>query len=687
MFRVIARILTGAARRGRALALAVLVAPSFAASPTPLALDDRFSADWSPEDCGIFKLGDVDPSVLCGYVSVPLRHGVEGSARIRLAVVVIPAADLERRKPDPLFLAQGGPGGSTIAGFAQVLLGDLTKRPVLDRDLVLWDQRGTYFSQPRLLCREASRLPPDASPEQLREAMRKCGVRLAAEAGDLSAFNSVENARDADAVRAALGYETFNFYGVSYGTELGQFLMRERPQHLRAVVLDAVVPLGFSLVTDVPAVQQRVMEQYARSCSESAQCNAAYPNLGARYLALLDRLDKAPVPVPAARGAAAARGPDGKAAAPDTIDGKDLDAALYQSIYDREAVPLVPYIIDRAEQGDLSFVMNFVQLMRDEQSDMADGMYLTVVCSQYGDTPAGALQFTGVAKRVAESAADEGRQILEACTDWRIRLLDKALLQPVKSDIPTLLLSGSFDPITPPAHAERVASTLGHAYTVTFARGTHGQAFSLPCANRLISAFLDKPDERPDASCANEASPAFFTPDQLIRLPSQVRGGSATIREHLAALAVPAIVVALALGLLFSAVPVYSVTEIVRVFRRPARALPEGAAGRLIAAAPWIPVLAGLTLLGFLAIAAVQIAAAIERNQFLLLVGAVPAGLKALTWLLLPYALVLSLMTVAMTRLWKHQARSRMGRVYYTVLVIAGWAVCAALLRTGLFGW
>ncbi|MEI7443518.1 MAG: alpha/beta fold hydrolase, partial [Burkholderiales bacterium] len=408
--------------------------------------ESAFTADWSYEDCGLFKLPENDPSVLCGYVSVPLRHDEPGSRRIKLATVVIPAFDTARRKADPLFLAQGGPGGSTIGGFAKVLLDDPSKRPVLDRDLVLWDQRGTYFSQPRLQCRETTKLPADASPEAQREALRACGRRLAAEAGDLSAFNSQENARDADAVREALGYASFNFYGVSYGTELGQFLMRERPAKLRAAVLDAVVPVGFNLVTDVPAVKQRVMERYARTCAESAACNAAYPNLGPRYLALLDRLDKTPVPIPLGRP-----GRDGSPAPTATLTGRDLDGALYQSLYQREAVPLVPYIVERAEQGDYSFVLNFVSLMQEAHSDMADGMYMTVVCAEHGDTPEAALRFPGVVGRLADGAAEEGRQILQVCGDWGIRLLDRGQLRPVRSDIPTLLLSGSFDPITPPA--------------------------------------------------------------------------------------------------------------------------------------------------------------------------------------------------------------------------------------------
>jgi pimeloyl-ACP methyl ester carboxylesterase len=432
------------------------------------------------------------------------------------------------------------------------------------------------------------------------------------------------------------------------------------------------------------------MQQFSSACRESEACNLAYPGLGERYLALLDKLDKSPVALPAPSGPLLGKArPASPPAEADTMSGRDLDGALYQLIYSREAVPLVPYIIERAERGDYSFAINFVQLMQASRSDMADGMYMAVVCSEYGDTPEVALKFPGVIKRLADEAAEDGKQILEVCRNWGIRLLDKSLLEPVRSDIPTLLMSGSFDPITPPAHAQRVASHLSRAQSVTFARGAHGQAFLLPCANQLISAFLDNPDARPQAACANEAAPAFYTPDQLVSLP--VRRGrasaSASIQDHLAALAGPAAVVAGALLLLFSAIPVYSVTEIVRVFRARTWQPPQGWAGRLLAAAPWIPVLAGLTLLGFLLFSLRQLTGEIGRNQFLLLVGALPMGVKSLTWWLLPYAASMLLMTLAMIQIWRHQARSRFGRLYYTLLVVAGWAVCLALVRTGLFGW
>jgi pimeloyl-ACP methyl ester carboxylesterase len=665
----------------------VVVAAAIGAAPADK--PDRVTTNaYSPEDCGLFKVNVSDKSVQCGFVAVPLRHGDANAPRIRLATMVIPAFDSKYRKPDPLFLAQGGPGGSTIRSFAQILLDDAGKRPTLDRDIVLWDQRGTYLSQPRLLCREGRDLPDDASDEAQLAAIRKCGERLTLEAGDLSAFNSLENARDVDAVRAALGYDQFNFYGVSYGTELGQFLMRERPPELRSVILDAVVPLGFSLITDVPAVKQKVMQRYAQACEQSPECKLAYPNLGSRYLALLDRLDKNPVPITALAPPVAQAGGGKTAAAPakaPTLSGKDLESALYQSVYMRQAVPLVPYVIDRAEQGDFSFAVNLAQLMEASDEEMADGMYMTVVCTENGDTADDKIVFPGLIRRLADAGVKDAKQILEVCRSWKLRLLDKALLQPVKSDIPTLLLSGRFDPITPPEQADRVAATLDRAYKFTFPGGTHGQAFTVSCANRMIAAFLNDPSKAPDGRCAVEEPPKFITPDQVLGLPARHKASTATVREHMVALAGPVFGIIFALALLFSAVPVYSVSEIVRIFRRRARALPGGWRGRLIASAPWVPVLTGFLLLAFLAIAAVSVGEEIQRNQLLLLVGVVPAWVKSLTWWLLPYVLALLLMTVALRLLWRYRARTIFGRVYYTILVLAGWSVLIALLKTDLF--
>src|SRR6185436_1251837 len=190
-----------------------------------------------------------------------------------------------------------------------------------------------------------------------------------------------------------------------------------------------------------------------------------------------------------------------------------------------------------------------------------------------------------------------------------------------------------------------------------FPSGTHGQAFTVPCANRIIATFLDAPANAPDSACARETPPSFVTPDQLLSLPGRKQGGTATLQDHMLALRAPAMALLVALALLFSAVPVYAVSEIVRVFRSRTLRLPGGWPGRLIAAAPWVPVLTGLMLVGFLAAVVSSVGTAVSRNQLLLLIGAVPAWVKDLTWGLLPFVLSLVLMTLAMVLLWLHGAR------------------------------
>ena len=216
----------------------------------------------------------------CGFVTVPRRHADPTGPAIRLATVII-KSDAEKRAPEPLFIAQGGPGGSSIKSFAQLLVSSPQLRPARNRDLVLWDQRGT-FSRPALLCPEVSKAELEAmtdtknlseteKDELQRDGYRACG-RLAREVGDLSAFNTVENANDVDAIRQALGYGRIAFYGVSYGTELGQYLMRQHPAILHAVVLDAVVPTQFNLMTQVGSVKQRIAQKYFQGCEREAAC-------------------------------------------------------------------------------------------------------------------------------------------------------------------------------------------------------------------------------------------------------------------------------------------------------------------------------------------------------------------------------------------------------------------------------
>ena len=69
---------------------------------------------------------------------------------IRLPVAILKAKS-ENPRPDPLFVAQGGPGGDAFEVFSLTML----NHPIVrDRDLVIFNQRGTLYAEPDLRCTE-----------------------------------------------------------------------------------------------------------------------------------------------------------------------------------------------------------------------------------------------------------------------------------------------------------------------------------------------------------------------------------------------------------------------------------------------------------------------------------------------------------------------------------------------------
>ncbi len=230
-----------------------------------------------------------DENTECGWLTVPAQHADPAGPTIELGVVVL-KGNGESPQADPLVMAQGGPGGSTIDSYAGLMQDSPLRR---DRDIVLFDQRGTTHTKPALQCDELNQLTIDTAEQDLpdeeidrlsMEAAQACRDRLTKAGADLSAFDSVENAADINALREALGYDQINFYGVSYGTLLGQHLMRDFPQILRSVILDAVAPAEGSFINESGRTEDRALTELFNACKADAKCNAAYPEPGTALL-------------------------------------------------------------------------------------------------------------------------------------------------------------------------------------------------------------------------------------------------------------------------------------------------------------------------------------------------------------------------------------------------------------------
>lgn len=450
----------------------------------------------------------VGEDVECGYLVVPEEHANPSGKTIKLAVMLIKSFS-DSPAPDPLIVAQGGPGGSTIDYYASVFFGGDGNAVLENRDVILFDQRGTYYSKPSLLCTEEE---TQATVEMMEnnltaaeenalyiESAAACYERLSKEGINLSAFDSVENAADVEALRQVLGYEQFNFYGVSYGTMLGQHVLRDQSAHLRSIILDANVPLSVNFLTEVPANVQEVFGKLFAACANDPTCASSYPDLETTFYDLVDRLNQKPISFPL-------NDPYSGESYEAVLTGNRLMLFTFQMMYASFLLPQLPEMILDVQEGDTSIIAQYAPFFLFDPT-FADGMYLSTLCAEDSDFTLADQPSAGVRPEIVEYFGAES--FLGACEAWQVDQLGAEVDEPVVSEVPTLVMNGEFDPITPPKWGELVASTLPNSFVITFPGQGHGNFLDSPCATAIGVAFLNDPTLSPDSSCTKDMGIIF----------------------------------------------------------------------------------------------------------------------------------------------------------------------------------
>ncbi len=622
-------------------------------------------------DLGLTTLDGEGLGFECGYVVAPLRHAAPDGATIRLPVAVRRAPG---GAPDPLLLAQGGPGGDAFEVFSLLV----PSTPIAAaRDIVIFNQRGTPYAEPALTCPEtdaalAGILAADAEEgERLyNEALDACYARLRAEGVDLSAFNSLENAADVPLIARALGYDEYNFYGVSYGTLLGLHLMRNHPEGLRSVILDSVAPTDVNFITQAAASENRVFAEVFATCAADPACAAAYPNLEARFVALVQQFDREPATL-------TLTDPETGQDYDTYLDGRGLRSVLHQLLYVPRMAAVLPRLISDIEAGDLRYLEAMWPLLVFDQL-VAEGMYYSVICAEDADIDVAAVPLSGLRPDIAATTTDELRSVIETCARWQVTALPASVDDPVVSDIPTLLLSGRFDPITPPTFAEAATAGLSNFTNLVDPTAAHGVAFQNDCVNGIITDFLANPQATPDSSCLAGLEPPAFVPPDAITLPLLAEVNQLKPRV-LAVFGAAAVLLLMVL----SAFLVWTISTIVRAFgeRRVERTAADSRVRWLsrgmVLAFGAVALVFGLGLLYFIFTSLTNLTMATAL--------ALPAMAAPLLWLPLVLLLLAVGVVVTLILLWRRPGSgSTAGKVYHTFVAVCAVALLALIAAEGL---
>jgi len=468
-------------------------------SPTsvPITPTPNYTAVFESAPCTFTKPDQA--RVDCGFVIVPEDRSSDPSDTIRIAVAIYRSTS-SAPKSDPILYLSGGPGGEAIkwgvSAYESVIA------PLLsERDFVVFDPRGVGRSEPVLDCDEFSKtylqdlqgkIPADQRVSYYQGALLGCKNSLIQQGANLSAYTSMDMAADVKDVVVALGYRQANLYGISYGTRVAQFVMRNHPEVVRSAVLDSVVPVEVQMFNQGSTENESILRVLFDDCKSAPACSSAYPELEVAYNQAFDQLNAKPVLVTVTL--------EENRKLEQSINGYTFRNAVMWALRTPQTISLAPQLIYRVREGDNSILILSLALPILAFDSISMGSYISVNCHD---------------QVFAMSMENLDMTIYDMCGLWDTKPPVPGENDPVNSDIPTLIFAGRYDSTTPPAFAHQLAGHLTHSYIAEIPNQGHAPSATgiSDCPTKLISAFLQDPNVAPDLTCVREIQPIkFFVP-------------------------------------------------------------------------------------------------------------------------------------------------------------------------------
>nr|WSZ17280.1 alpha/beta hydrolase [Streptomyces canus] len=295
----------------------------------------------------------LDPRQRCATVSVPMDYADPDGPQIEIAVSRIRSENPDARR-GALLLIPGGPGGDSMNDPSEK--GQKLPRSVRDAyDLIGFAPRGMAPStavdcglEQRDLAR-TTLLPwpaPDGSVDATMAAGRRISDACARNGGELIRhITTLNEARDLDRVRAALGERKVSAWGVSYGTYVGAAYLQLFPQRTDRVVLDSndhpdpVLAERAWLAAFERGAEDTFPEfaKWASAPGNPDRLADTAAEVRPLFLKLAARLDREPIPWPGAN--------------PAELNGNVLRQSMLDSFYDPDDYPALAKLILAAQQG------------------------------------------------------------------------------------------------------------------------------------------------------------------------------------------------------------------------------------------------------------------------------------------------------------------------------------------------
>lgn len=435
-------------------------------------------------------------NVVCQSLVVKEDRAKIDSRVIRLHVIRLIA---DRKGSTPVIRLLGGPGApaSQVVSQPRSMWAPL----LADRDLIVFDQRGSGWSEPNTQCTELSIEGPIG--------LRNCLKRLTAQGIDVTAYNTAESADDVADLAMAIGSKKVTIWGISFGSRLGLEVLRRHSGRLESAMIDSVVLPNIPFTLYFGKSLDDTLSRLESQCDAQEPCRKAFP--GNLVEDALNELSKGPLNL-------SDSGP---------LTDAGLTSFLSSALFLDSSFKYIPKFLDAVRRrddrtADMLYKRVFAEATPIDPAKgkpggppQADAMGYSVVCGNDKGTMTleGLRQaYSGVRPAISKVMMSSSTSFLDICSEWPTRSLT-GINEPVKSDVPTLVFNGEFDPATPSAWGMEAAKTLSRATVVDVAVSGHGPS-RIPCGLSLVRAFLAAPDRALDTRCATERPLRFAVGNQ-----------------------------------------------------------------------------------------------------------------------------------------------------------------------------
>jgi pimeloyl-ACP methyl ester carboxylesterase len=445
-----------------------------------------------------------------GYLEVLENRNDPDSRTIEIPIYIFKSRS-HNPKRDPIIYTVGGPGSTTMPSAQYMNY----YKYLDDRDFILVEQRGNYYAKPHLDCPEWSQAiyesnQPDFDRKDynmvFENAAKKCRERLENIGIDLNGYNTNEIAADINDLVNVLEIEKYNLLTISYSTKIAQVLMRDYPDKIRSVVMDSPLPLEVSY--DEESVQN-ILESVSKllaDCENDEKCNAAYPNIEARFFKYLEEKTINPLRVEI-------ENPKNGDSETFYLKGDDLITVFTSAL--TGDVPNIPFEINRLLNNDLTSIkeqLSYLFELPDEGAGI--GMRLSVWCSEENSFNSMDRIEEETTKHPELKGMSPALYDSKICEIWGVKSVSEIENKSITSNIPVLLISGEYDELTPSKWAKSMVPNFSNSYHLIFKGWKHTPTtnWGNQCAMQAANDFFNDPSEKPNPACFEGiGKPVFYT--------------------------------------------------------------------------------------------------------------------------------------------------------------------------------